>query len=159
MPDYQQLQDQVNKETRSKLLERLAKEYNAEPISGWAVANDAYVYTVLLENELDSAIRNALFEQLENAEPDFLSLYKPKDLSVDYFIPTIKFILSLDDMYHKCRLIQQLIDFDAYVEDMVTPIEGKEPINFLGEINSYKDGNFTVLQFDKKSKSQDAKAE
>jgi hypothetical protein len=159
MPDYQQLQDQVNRETRSKLLERLAKEYNAKQISGFAVANDTYVYTVLLDDELKSAIRNALFEQLENAEPDFLSLYKPKDLSDEYFLPTINFILSLDDMYHKCRLIQQLIDFDAYVEDMVTPIEGKEPINFLGEINSYKEDKFTVLQFAKKSNSQDAKAE
>lgn len=151
MPDYQQLQDQVNRETRSKLLERLAKEHKAEQISGFAVANDSYVYTVLLDDELKSAIRNALFEQLENAEPDFLSLYKPKDLSDEYFLPTINFILSLDDMYHKCRLIQQLIDFDAYVEDMVTPIEGKEPINFLGEINSYKKDKFTVLQFAKKN--------
>lgn len=86
--------------------------------------NDKRFLVVTVE-ELDSLQKNAFFQALPKSDLDLIAHYLPEDIDQPIMLKYIDLVMLDDEVddYNKCRFIQQLIDWDRYLQDMFAALD------------------------------------
>jgi len=113
-----------------RLLSETKKEaINELGISNYTEINSTVIqiegknYLILTEEEKSSFEEQILFSQLSKCDLSFLMIYAPNDI-VEEEIENIlyKTLNEVKDEFSRNRIIQSLINYEAYIKDMLSPV-------------------------------------